>query len=196
MLLGLEAEGVHVDATGGDVLVVLERLDQVEVATVHLGEAIVAIQLDLGDGGGVVATLERHGQEHAVSTTGGNTGHATSKVVDGVLGVVGAGHTTVHIRHAECGGAGVGHIEVISVVEPLGTEVGTGLHGVNVVVGLHHPDELLGRMVEVQLDLVVGGGGGLVTGELELFDQIFMTDLSEATTFIGIEVHVVDVQGR
>ena len=48
VLLGLQGERVHVDVVGGGhVLVVLERLDQREVGTVALGEAVVAVQLSL-----------------------------------------------------------------------------------------------------------------------------------------------------
>jgi len=48
VLLGLEGKAVHVDTNRGDVGVVLVGLDQVEVATLTLVEAIVAVELDLG----------------------------------------------------------------------------------------------------------------------------------------------------
>lgn len=54
MLLGLEGEGVNVDTSvAGNVLVVLEGLDQVEVGTITLSEAVVTVQLQLGSGGHV-----------------------------------------------------------------------------------------------------------------------------------------------
>jgi len=54
VLLGLQAERVHVD-TGrrGNVLVVLVGLHQVEVGTITLVEAIVAVELHLGSDNGV-----------------------------------------------------------------------------------------------------------------------------------------------
>ena len=55
MVLRLEGEGVDVDTNGGDVGVVLVRLDQVEVLALALGEPIVAVELDLGNGDRVVA---------------------------------------------------------------------------------------------------------------------------------------------
>ena len=55
MLLGLERKRVDVDADGGDVGVVLVRLDQVEVAALTLVKAIVAVELDLGRNDGVAA---------------------------------------------------------------------------------------------------------------------------------------------
>jgi hypothetical protein len=42
----LESEGVHVDTNSGDVGVVLEGLDFVEVATFAYLEAVVAVELD------------------------------------------------------------------------------------------------------------------------------------------------------
>jgi len=55
VVLGVEREGVDVDANRGDVRVVLVGLDQVEVRTVTLGEAIVAVELDLRNRRGVLA---------------------------------------------------------------------------------------------------------------------------------------------
>ena len=55
MVLRLEGEGVDVDANRRYVGVVLVRLDQVEVLALTLGESVVAVQLDLGDGDRVVA---------------------------------------------------------------------------------------------------------------------------------------------
>ena len=48
MLLRLECEGVHVDADGRDVGVVLVRLDQVEVLALTLRETVLSVELDLG----------------------------------------------------------------------------------------------------------------------------------------------------
>jgi len=55
VVLRLEGEGVDVDTNGGDVGVVLVRLDQVEVLALTLREPIVAVELDLGNGDRVVA---------------------------------------------------------------------------------------------------------------------------------------------
>ena len=60
MLLGLERKRVDVDADGGDVGVVLVRLDQVEVAALTLVKAIVAVELDLGRNDGVAARHALH----------------------------------------------------------------------------------------------------------------------------------------
>ena len=64
MLLRLESEGVHVDADGGDVRVVLERLDLVEIAALANLEAVVAVELEEGRDARVVA-------RHALDTRDG-----------------------------------------------------------------------------------------------------------------------------
>ena len=191
MLLGLEAERVHVDTTGGHVLVMLERLHQVEITAIHGGETVVAVELDETSGDGVVTTLEGGGDEHAIGTTSGDTGHATGKVLD-VAADVGSGDggtTTISVLHAVGGGCLVGDIEVIGVVEVLSTE---GSHGtINVSIGLHNPNQLLARMIEVHLNFVVHGGGGLVTCKLKLLDQIFVGYLCKPPTFIGIQINII-----
>ena len=64
MLLGLEGERVDVDADGGDVRVVLEGLDLVEIAALAHLEAIVAVELEEGRDDWVVAS-------HALDTRDG-----------------------------------------------------------------------------------------------------------------------------
>ena len=55
VLLGLESERVDVDARGGDVRVVLEGLDLVEIASLTNLEAVVAVELEESRDRGVVA---------------------------------------------------------------------------------------------------------------------------------------------
>lgn len=153
MLLGLEAEGVNVDSHGGNVLVVLVGLHQVEVASIALGEPVVTVELELGSLDGVAAVLEGDGDEDVDGTTSGNTGHGTSIAVRGGRG----GVDQVGVGSRECSRlslgtrGGVGGVISISVVEPLlalGSRVGDN------VVALHDPNELLARVIEVELNLV------------------------------------------
>ena len=58
MLLWLECEGVHVDADGWHVGVVLPWLDEVEVRTETLRESIVTVELDLGADDWVAASVD------------------------------------------------------------------------------------------------------------------------------------------
>ena len=98
---------------------------------------------------------------------------------------------------------GVGErINGVGVVERLGTEGAvqerTAVEGravVDVIVGLHHPDELLDGVVEVELDLVGGGADGLITSELELLDEVLVGVLGHAAALVGVEEDVVDVEG-
>ena len=66
MLLGLKRERVDVDANRRHVGVVLVRLDQVEVATLTLVKAVVAVELDLGRHDGVAARHALHAR-HGVA---------------------------------------------------------------------------------------------------------------------------------
>jgi len=64
VLLGLEREGVHVDAHRRRAGVVLPRLHLVEVAALALVEAVLAVELHLGDLHGVLAlALDVRGQD-------------------------------------------------------------------------------------------------------------------------------------
>ena len=50
-------------------------------------------------------------------------------------------------------------------------------------------------MVEVELNLVGGGTDGLITSELELFDEVLVGVLGHAPALVGVQEHVVDVEG-
>ena len=124
MLLGLEGEGVDVHANSGDVGVVLEGLHQVEVASLTLGEAVVAVELDLGRHDGVLAgkALDTCNgvarlQDGAVPPVG---------VVEGLLALPGSNDVVV-ARHE-----GITldnpHKLLARVVEVQADLVGTGCH--------------------------------------------------------------------
>ena len=61
-------------------------------------------------------------------------------------------------------------------------------------VALHNPDEFLTRVVEVELELVGRGSDRFTTSELENIDEVFVGYLGELTTFISIEVDVVNIE--
>ena len=91
-------------------------------------------------------------------------------------------------------------INGIGVVEGLGTEdleeSTVALEGsavVDVGVGLNNPDELLARVVEVDLDLVTGRSDRLVTGVLELLNEVLVGVLSHLSALIGIQEDEVNV---
>jgi len=98
---------------------------------------------------------------------------------------------------------GVGKsIDGIGVVEGLGTkslvkDVATleGRAVVNVGIGLNNPDELLARVVEVELDLVGGGSNRLITSKLELLNEVLVGVLCHLAALISVQEDVVNVQG-
>ena len=63
-------------------------------------------------------------------------------------------------------------------------------------VALDNPDELLARVVEVELQLVGRGRDGLTARELQSLDQVLVRDLGELATLVRVEVDVVHVQRR
>ena len=123
MVLRLEGEGVHVDTDGGDVGVVLVRLDQVEVASLALSEPIVTVELDLGSDYRVLAgkTL--------------NTGDGVTRLEDSPVPPVGVVEWLLSLPWADN----------VVVARDEG-------------IALDNPDKLLARVVEVEADLVGGGG--------------------------------------
>ena len=257
VLFGAKGKRVNVDTGVGGCGVVLVGLDGVEVGTLALREAVLAVKLELGGDDGVVApAVEEEGglgeDESAgigdagvlkVAITAGARGntHVTLLVFTGKVGgrepdgiranaAVGTGGGTLPpagtvdvnragiVEHVvvdeglggEGGGFlgaegvdGVGEgIDGVGVVEGLGAEEVveelTALQGgavVNVAVGLDDPDELLDGVVEVELDLVGGGADGLVTGELELLDEVLVGVLGHASALVGVQEDVVNVEG-
>ena len=92
-------------------------------------------------------------------------------------------------------------VNPVGVVEGLGTERSEQRSAgrqrravVDVGIGLHHPDQLLTRVVEVELDLVGGRPDGFITSELKLFNQVFVGVLGHAAALIRVQEHVVDVE--
>ena len=64
----------------------------------------------------------------------------------------------------------------------------------DVAVQLDNPCQILHRVVEGQLDLVVGARDRLVTAELQLLNQILVIDLCEATALISVQIHIIHLQ--
>jgi hypothetical protein len=89
----------------------------------------------------------------------------------------------------------VGRVNGVSVVKPLRSTEVSG--GVNVYIGvrLDYPDKFFTRVVEVKFDFVAGGVNRFITGELKLFDKVFVGNLSESSSFISVKVDVVYIQG-
>ena len=148
MLLGAKGERVHVDASVGVAGVVLEGLDDVEVRTLTLGEAVLSVKLELSGDDGVLTP--------AVHVEGGLSKHEGAGIGDeGALVGASLGGER-HVGGGTIPGGGVGHVSIIgtshleetgSVDEASGTRgllgsaervdsVGKSIDGVRVVEGL------------------------------------------------------------
>jgi hypothetical protein len=160
VLLRLEGEGVHVDADGGDVGVVLVGLDLVEIAALTNLEAVVAVELDERGDAGVLA-------RHTL-----NASHGVTRLED---------RAVPPVREVE-------RLLALPGVDDRGVARHEG-------IALDNPDELLTRVVEVQLELVGGRGDGLTASELENLDEVLVGHLGELATLIRVEVDVVDIEG-
>jgi hypothetical protein len=237
VLLGSQRERIQVDTGIRGASVVLPRLNEVEVGSFALGEAVLAVKLELGSDDWVLTPAvhverslgedESAGIRDTRKTASAEVGQvilrrrniniarvppsvsSTNRDIGGTSVVEEAGGADVRsggsgntVVGAEShNGVGEG-IDGVGVVEGLSTEEavknGVGFEGravVNVLVGLDNPDKLLHGVVEVELDLVGGGTDGLITGELELLDEVLVGVLGHTPALVGVQEDVVDVEG-
>ena len=118
----------------------------------------------------------------------------TVELEEGSHGGVVAGKTL----HASDGVPRLQH----GAVPPIGVVEGLlSLPGVDHVViaghegiALHNPDELLARVVEVQLELVGARGDGLTTSELQGLNEVLVRHLGELATLVRVQVDVVHIE--
>ena len=59
---------------------------------------------------------------------------------------------------------------------------------------MNNPDELLARVVEVELELVGRGRDRLTARELERLDEVLVGDLGELAALVRVKVDVVNVE--
>ena len=238
VLFGPQGKGIHVDSRVRRTRVVLERLDDIEVGSLALGETILSVELELGcddrvlspavhvkgrlgedEGAGIRetradATATSLKPESTASggacansphsSTGGGSGNiSASSLLEQTSGVdEGTRGSTDGIRAAESMDRVREGINRVSVVEGLGSEgLVEGVSGnqrravVDVGIRLNDPDKLLAGVVEVELDLVGGGSNGLVSSELELFEEVLVGVLRHLPALISVEEDVVNVEG-
>ena len=179
VLLGLESEGVRVDAGHGATRVVVVRLDLVEVLTGLLLEAVLAVEYELHGVNGTDSLLSEL--------------HRTTVSADLKKGSTGSGSGDERVRRRNRGGV---RLEDDLSVVSLGGEVPETLL---VIVLREAPYELLDGVVVREADLLgtTRGGNRVNTSVLDLLDQVLVTLLGEAATLLGVEVHVVtpDLEG-
>jgi hypothetical protein len=160
VLLRGQGKGVHVDAHGRHVGVVLVGLHLVEVATLAHREPVVAVQLQKSRHYGVHATHALH------------AGHGVARLQAGAVPPIGV-------------------VERLLALPRVDHSVVAGHEG----IALHHPDQLLARVVEVQLQLVGGAVDGLSTSVLQGLNQVLVAHLGELAALVRVQVDVVHVQG-
>jgi len=196
-----EDEGAGIGDLGVGVVVVGRSSGQ--LGKHRSGEVEAGIGWQRHIGSAKIRLVVRVGRSMPVSgeTRGGNEVHGTG-VLEETLGVdvstriLGDGSRSAESMD------GVGEcINGIGVVEGLGTEdleqkgVASQRRAViDVLIGLDDPDELFHGVVEVELDLVTGRTHRLITGELELGDQILVGVLCHSSALVSVQEHVVDVQ--
>jgi hypothetical protein len=172
VLLGLKRERVRVDTGCGVTGVVVEGLHLVEVLTLLLLEAVLAVKhkLEGGQGTGGLLGVPRRGETSGVER-GTDRRHG-----DVAVGLGGRGER-------------VGLEDNVSV-EGFGSEVPQGvLVGGNVGEA---PHKLLDGVVVREADLLgLAGIDGVGTGVLDLLDQVLVTLLGEAATLLSVKVDVV-----
>jgi len=144
---------------------------------------------DTGSGVPVLVAVHRTARDGI-----GGTGHLEDTSRDegvGTRGLSGASEDVDRGRES---------INGIGVVEGLGAEdleQGTvALEGsaiINVGIRLDNPDELLARMVEVDLDLITGRTNRLVAGVLELLNEVLVGVLGHLSALIGIQEDEINV---
>jgi hypothetical protein len=178
VLLGLEREGVGVDAGVGGASVVLEGLDLVEVLALLLLETVLAVEHELEGGEGTDGILNEDG---ITTELGTNAEHGRTEGGGGDEGIgVSLGDASVKLDVVISGRSG---------------EVPHGVLGLGVGEA---PHELLDGVVVGEADLLgTGGVDGVGTGVLNLLDEVLVTLLGEAATLLGVEVDVVgpDLEG-
>ncbi len=127
----------------------------------------------LTDGETIVAVeLEEGGDDRVLTSHTFNAGHGVTRFQDG---------TVPEIREVE-------RLLPLPVIDD-------GIRAGDERITLDNPHELLARMVEVELDLVGAGSDGFTASELEGLNEVLVGDLGELTTFISVEVDVVNVEG-
>ncbi len=220
MLLGAESKGVHVDTRGRGAAVVLVRLDAVEVRALALSEAVLTVELELGNLNRVLAFAANAGVEdnlreevvdtrleltntrkiNGVSADGGGASRVTlaeeSSGLRRILGVHANSGTRATL--GEEGGDDTVRAEVIGVVERLGTANRREPRGGGAVdegIALNDPEELLHGVVKVELNLVGGRGDGFSASVLHLLDEVLVALLGEAAALLSVEVDVVNIEG-
>jgi len=157
------------------------------------------------------------GTEGGLSNTLAGAGNPIGGVV-GTKGRAGSIKSAGHLEEARSADESVGASDFVLATESM-DGIGKGIDGISVVEGLgtksaekntariegsaviyvsvrlDNPDKLFAWVVEVELDLVGRRADGLVTSELELFNEVFVGVLCHLAALISVKENVVNVEG-
>ena len=176
-----ESSGIRDGGTTGSIRIALS-----ELVAIRATSSVPLSTRSRGNGRGSKDGVD--GSGHLEETSGG---------LDEGVGTGSLGGASESMDSVGEGIHGVGVVEGLStkgLVQGLTTLKRRAV--VDVGIGLDNPDELLARMVEVELNLVAGRADRLVTSELELLNQILVGVLGELAALIGIQEDIVDVERR
>jgi hypothetical protein len=243
MLFGSQSKRVNIDTSVRSLGVVLVGLNEVEVSSFALREAILSVKLELSGDNGVhtpaVKVKRRVGKNESTSirnsrvleriavgveVAGSKVGlivAATNnascltllppvsiRYIDGTSlseetraideGASSLGNSIVSTKSVDSIGESINRISVVerlSTEEPVKKLVTVKRRTiVDVLIGLNNPNELLNRVVKVELDLVGRRTDRLITSELELLNKVLVGVLSHTSALVGIQEDVVDVE--
>ena len=152
----------------------------------------------IGSGGLGALRVEGAGCVPVLASTGNNAVKSTGHLED-VSGNEGVGAGCLGGASEDVDGVGES-IDGVGVVEGLSSENlvedVAGLEGTAVIdvgIGLDNPDELLAGVVEVDLDLVRRRSDRLITGVLELLNEILMGVLSHLSALVSVQEDEINV---
>jgi hypothetical protein len=210
VLLRAESKRIYVNTGIRGTGVVLVGLDNVEVGSLTLGEAVLSVKLELSGNDGVLTPAvhvkgslgkyECTGIRYSRSSTVGGADISGVLHLEYIIGD--EGFSTRCLCYTTESVDGVGEsINGISVVERLGTkglvECLTTLKRcavINVGIRLYYPNKLLARVVEVKLDLVGRGTNRLITSELNLLNEVLMRVLCHLAALISVKEDVINIE--
>ena len=173
VLLGLEREGVRVDARHGATGVMVVRLDLVEVFALLLLETVLAVEDELEGGEGTIGILGVSGTgiDASADREEGRTERGEGNVAVGV------------------GGGGLRLENDISIGGDVGEVPERVLVGGNVGEA---PHKLLDGVVVGEADLLgLALGHSVNTSVLNLLNEVLVTLLGESATLLSVKVDIV-----
>ena len=153
-----------------------------------VGKRAVLVE-DTGSGVPVLVAVHRTARDGI-----GSTGHLEDTSRNEGVGTRGLNGASEDVDRGRESINGIGVVEGLGAKDlEQGTVALEGSTIINVGIGLDNPDELLARMVEVDLDLIGGRTNRLVAGVLELLNEVLVGVLGHLSALVGIQEDEINV---